>query len=152
MTLRPAGKEHGFMPNTRDAEVVPLVSIIVVTYNALEFVRLSLEGIQARTRLPYELIVVDNASGPETREYLREAKGIRLIQNEENRLWAAGCNQGMRAADPRSSYLLLMNSDIEVLRDDWLEVLLHVMESDPKVAMAGTQHNKVEFGPIYGYI
>ncbi len=133
----------------------PLVSIVVVTYNAPEYTRLCLEGVLTRTRTPFELIVVDNASEPPTREYVASvaAEGrIRLIQNEENRLWAAGCNQGLRITDPRSKYLLLLNSDIEVQRDDWLDVMLTLMESDPSVAIVGPQHHKLPYGPIFGFI
>ena len=130
----------------------PLVSVTVVTYNALDYVRRCLEGILAVRDVPIELTVVDNASGPETQEYLRGLQGIRLIQNEENRLWCAGVNQGMRASDPRSRFLLLLNSDCEFTRPDWLQLLLKVAESGAKVGMVGPRHNKTPFGPIYGWL
>jgi len=131
---------------------VPLVSIVVVTYNALEYVRRCLEGILALRDVPFELTVVDNASDAETRDYLRSLQGIRLILNDENRLWSAGANQGMQASDPRSRYLLLLNSDCEFVRGDWLQILLAVAESDPRVGMVGPRHNKTPYGPIYGWI
>jgi GT2 family glycosyltransferase len=131
----------------------PVVSIIVVTYNALEYTRQCLEGVLTRTRrVPFELIVVDNASEAETRDYLTSVDGIRLFLNDENKLWCAGVNQGMREVDPRSEYILLLNSDIVVQRDDWLEVLIDLMESDPKVGLVGPQHHRVQFGPIYGWV
>jgi len=129
----------------------PLVSIVVVTFNAPDYVRLCLQSILTRTRLPHELIVVDNASEGPTRRLLAETTGIRLLQNEENRLWCAASNQGLQAADPRSRLLLLMNSDVEVLRDDWLEVLLTLLASRPDVGLVGPRHNRVSYGPIYGY-
>ena len=50
-------------------EIAPLVSIVVVTYNAPEYTRLCLEGVLTRTRTPFELIVVDNLpSNPFTYE------------------------------------------------------------------------------------
>jgi glycosyltransferase involved in cell wall biosynthesis len=130
----------------------PVVSIVIVTYNALHHVRECLEGIRARTHLPLEVVVVDNASEANTRDYLRACAGLRLILNDENRLWAAGCNQGMRAADPRSRYLLLLNSDVAILRDDWLEVMIALMESTPRVAVVGPVHRHSPVGPLFGFI
>lgn len=130
----------------------PLVSVVVVTFNALEYVRRCLEGVLSVRDTPIELIVVDNASEADTREYLQGLAGIRLIQNEENRLWCAGANQGMRAADPRSRHLLLLNSDCEFVRPDWLQILLKVMESGPRVGMVGPRHNKIPLAPTYGWI
>lgn len=130
----------------------PLVSIVVVTFNALEYVRKCVESVLARTHVPFEFIVVDNASEAETREYLKSVQGIRLVLNERNKLWCAGCNDGIRISDPRSKYVLLLNSDVEAMRDDWIEVLVTVIESDPRVAIAGPQHIKVKCGPLFGYI
>jgi GT2 family glycosyltransferase len=130
----------------------PLVSIVVVTYNAADYVRRCLESVRSRTRVPCELIVVDNASERDTREYLESLDGIHLILNEENRLWCAGCNQGMRASDPRSSYVLLLNSDIEVLREDWLEVMVSLIESDPRIGIVGPHRIPMRYGPLYGHI
>src|SRR5215831_1783221 len=98
----------------------PLVSIVTVTFNAPDYVRRCLDSIEARTSKPYELIVVDNASDAPTRALLAEraaAGGIRLLQNEDNPLWAKACNQGLALAEPRSRYVLLLNPDCEALAD-----------------------------------
>jgi GT2 family glycosyltransferase len=128
----------------------PLVSIVVVTYNARAYVKRCLDSIRALTRTPYELIVVDNASREETRDYLRGETGFNLILNQENLFWCRGCNQGMEAADPRAPYLLLLNPDVEVVRADWLEILVRVMESEARVGMVGTHHRYSGIGPVWG--
>jgi GT2 family glycosyltransferase len=129
----------------------PLVSIIIVTYNALGCVRDCLDGIRrSRTLVPHEVVVVDNASREETREYLRTVSWIRLIQNEENVLWSPACNQGMLESHPGSRFLLLLNSDIEILRHDWLETLVAVMESERNVGIVGPHHIRRTAGPVYG--
>lgn len=130
----------------------PLVSIVVVTYNAPEYVRGCVESIRARTPTPHELILVDNASEAPTRDYLRSLSGARLILNDENRLWCAGCNQGLRAADPRSRYFLLLNSDTEVECDDWLAVMVALMERHPRVGLVGPEHHRMRAGPLYGWL
>lgn len=130
----------------------PVVSIIIVTYNALEYVRRCLETLRTTRGTPHEILVIDNASRPEVREFLKTQPGIRLILNEENTLWCAACNQGMREAHPESRYFLLLNPDIEVQRPDWLDILVRTMESDPSVGMVGTYHQYRDAGPIYGWI
>jgi GT2 family glycosyltransferase len=130
----------------------PLVSIVIVTYNAPHHVRQCLADIRARTSVPFEVVVVDNASEAETRDLLRAEPGIRLILNDDNRLWSAGCNQGIAAAHPAARYVLLLNSDIEILRDDWLRVMVDLMESDARVGLVGPVHRAVELGPVYGFI
>ncbi len=138
-------------PGLAPVPEAPLVSILIVTFNAPEAVRDCLEGIRQRTPSPsYEVVVVDNASRAETFDYLRSVPWIRLIRNEENRLWSPACNQAMLAAHPGSRYLLLLNSDIVILRDDWLETLVTVIESAPNVGIVGPHHHRRAVGPVHG--
>jgi len=133
----------------------PLVSIVAVTFNAPDYVRTFLDSVKKRTRAPYELIVVDNASEAPTRGLLaaRAAAGeIRLVQNEDNPLWAKGCNQGLALCDPRSRHVLLVNPDCEVLADDWIERLAAVLDADPKVGVTGIALNFKRIGPVYGCV
>lgn len=135
--------------------MAPLVSIVAVTYEAADYVRRFLDSVERHTREPYELVVVDNASGAPTRAVVAEraaAGTIRLIQNEDNRLWAAGCNQGLAACDPGSRYVLLLNPDCEVLADDWIARLAAVLEDDAKVAVTGIALNWKRIGPVYGCV
>jgi GT2 family glycosyltransferase len=133
----------------------PLVSIVVVTFNAPDYVRRLLDSIALRTREPHELIVVDNASDAPTRGLLAEraaAGSLRLVQNDENVLWAKACNQGLAACDSRSRYLLLLNPDCEVLAEDWIARLAAVLEDDPKVAVTGIALNWKRIGPTFGCV
>jgi len=132
----------------------PLVSIIIVTYNAPEYVKRCLDDVRTSTQgVPYEVVVVDNASEAPTRELLQSRSDIRLILNDTNKLWCAGCNDGIRAANPSSKYILLLNSDVEIQRPDWLQVLITVMESDPRAVMAGPEQHRLRFSaPVFGWI
>ena len=129
-----------------------LVSIAIVTYNATEYARRCLESIHRLTRTPHEVLVVDNASKPDTREYLETVQGIRLTLNDENRLWCPALNQAFRMASASSRYFMLLNPDIEIVRSDWLERLITIIESHPRIGITGTQHNYRPIGPTFGAI
>ncbi len=133
----------------------PLLSIVTVTWNAAPYVRRFYDSIARHTSEPYELIVVDNDSGEETRTLNAEraaAGEARLIQNTENRLWAPASVQGLREIDPRSRYVLLINPDCEILRDDWVTRLAAVIAADPRVGVTGIALNWKRIGPVLGCV
>jgi GT2 family glycosyltransferase len=133
----------------------PLVSIVTVTWNAPEWAGRLYASLAEHTPEPYELIVVDNDSEAPTRELNRaeEAAGrLTLIQNDDNRLWAHGCNQGLERVDPRSRYVLLLNPDCEAVAGDWVQRLVAVLDRDPRVAVTGTSLNWKRIGPVFGCV
>jgi len=133
----------------------PLLSIVTVTWNAPEWVARLYASLAARTAEPYELIVVDNASDAPTRAVNAgeaAAGRARLVQNEENVLWAPACNQGLERVDRRSRYVLLLNPDCEILSDDWVRRLASVLDRDPRVAVTGTALNWKRIGPVFGCV
>ena len=130
----------------------PVVSIAIVTYNAVDYVRRCLESLRRMTKLPHEVLVVDNASRPETRAYLATVPWISLTLNDDNRLWCPALNQALRQADAAARYFMLLNPDVEILRNDWMERLVGAIESHPRVGITGTQHNYRPLGPVFGAI
>lgn len=99
------------------------VSIIVLTHNQLEYTQACFDSIFT-TADNFELIVIDNASSDETPEYLRglesEHRNVRVVNNETNVGFAAGCNQGARMS--RYETICLLNNDT-VAQPGWLDAL-----------------------------
>ena len=130
-------------------------SIVIVTYNALDYIKKCLDSVFKFTNPLHEIIIVDNCSDTSTREYLKKItekhSQINLILNKENRLWSPGNNDGIKAAASDSEYILLLNSDTEVLREDWI-LQLQKPFADHKVAVTGIQHNFLPIAPMYGAI
>lgn len=134
---------------------LPLTSIIILTFNQLEYTKKCIESIFKNTREPFELIVVDNGSTDGTVEYLETEVGsqrsenrgqkaeVRIIKNKENLGFAAGNNQGMAAA--KGDYILLMNNDI-VVTPGCLERMILCAGRDPKIGIVGPMSNYVS-GP-----
>src|SRR4051812_3715037 len=99
-----------------NSESSPLVSILVVNWNTRALLSACLESIRATVHeLPYEIVVVDNASADGSAEWLRATQGdITLIENTENVGFARANNQALACC--RGPFALLLNSDAR-LRD-----------------------------------
>jgi len=91
------------------------VSVVIVSWNACDVLRGCLHSILEETHdVSFEIIVVDNASRDGSAEMVRnEYPVIKLIENPENRGFAAANNQGIRVASGR--YILLLNPDTIIL-------------------------------------
>lgn len=123
---------------SRDLSTKPMVSIVVLTFNALSFTRQCVQSIEENTRYPHEIIFVDNASADGTVEYLKtivaKKPHYHLILNDENKGFSAGNNQGMAQAE--GDYILLLNNDV-LVSDGWLERLVACGEVDASIGLVG---------------
>lgn len=115
----------------------PKVSIIIVTWNALDFIKQCFASIKKYTD-DYELIVVDNGSQPDTVNWLKKQVGIITIFNFENRGFAAGNNQAIKIAKGR--YVLLLNSDTVVTKG-WLPRLIKSIDENDRIGIVGPYSN-----------
>ena len=121
--------------------VFPLVSIVVVTHNSVEFVRPCLDSIAAETSYPnYEVIVVDNASTDGTQDVIRTRLAssaacnsrVRVQELPANIGFAAANNSGAQAAG--GDYLVLLNSDT-IVTSGWLQRLLRHLQRNSGVGL-----------------
>ncbi|MDE0478862.1 MAG: glycosyltransferase [Gammaproteobacteria bacterium] len=105
----------------------PVLSVLLVFYNQAHLSLLCLRTLLENADVPFELIVVDNASGDRTGDLLARLENARLIRNPENLGFVKAVNQGAELAI--GEYLLLLNNDafiepgapgaaIDVLRQD----------------------------------
>lgn len=73
------------------------VSVAIATYNGEKYLREQLESLYSQTRVPDEIVVVDDRSIDRTKDILEEyhqKKGLRFIINEQN----LGVNQNFEKA------------------------------------------------------
>ncbi len=98
-----------------------LVSIIIPVFNHCQYTIRCLKAVIENTSLPFEVIVVDDASEDETSLFLKDIRGITVITNISNCGFVKACNCGAAAAS--GDYLLFLNNDTEVTAG-WLEVML----------------------------
>ncbi|HLM85017.1 MAG TPA: glycosyltransferase [Solirubrobacteraceae bacterium] len=84
-----------------------------------------------------QIIVADDASGPEHVAALRAIPGIEVVAGEENGGFAANVNRGLRAADPTRDVVVL-NSDTEAL-SGWLACLQYASRQDEDIGIVGAR-------------
>src|SRR5205085_12405296 len=85
-----------------DEPPTPLVSIIIVTWNGRHHLDLCLSSVSVLAGVEFETILVDNASGDGTVDYVRERyPWVRLVRLDTNRGFAGGNNAGTRVARGR---------------------------------------------------
>ena len=88
----------------------PLVSVIVLNYNAGELLLNCIESVKKSTYKNLEIIVVDNISTDKSQEACKEKyPNIKLIQNDENFGYCEGNNIGIRKA--RGDFIMILNPD-----------------------------------------
>jgi GT2 family glycosyltransferase len=115
---------------------MPLVSVIIVSWNAKTFLLKCLETLSSKAcRYEMEIVVVDNASSDGSADAVEQTfPGVLLLRNTSNTGFAKANNYGIQASS--GEYLCLINSDVEV-REDCLTRLIDFLEAHPKVGMAG---------------
>lgn len=87
------------------------ISIITAVHNGLPINRLFLDYIRRYTSLPYELIIIDNASSDGSGDYFARNKAI-VISNSQNYSYPHAQNQGIHIAS--GEYLCFLNNDLLV--------------------------------------
>ncbi len=128
-----------------DALKRPRVSVVVVTYNNLEYTRACLSSLELYSDYAnMEVIVVDNASSDDTPAYLEEWRlggaDRQVILNTDNRGFAAANNQGLELAD--GEYLVMLNNDAYVT-PGWIATLVSHMRRNPVLGMLGPVTNNI---------
>ncbi|MCD6291347.1 MAG: glycosyltransferase family 2 protein [Anaerolineae bacterium] len=129
-------------------DACPDLSIIILNWNARDYLRACLKSIEAHhDDLNIEIWVVDNASSDGSVEMVRdEFPGVHLIVNQENRGFAAGNNQALLRA--RGRYLMLLNPDTEVTPGA-LRLLVRFLEEYPEVGVVGPRLTSL-WGKVQG--
>ena len=107
--------------------VLPLVSLIIPTRNALELVKQCVESILSKTSYAnYEILLIDNGSDdPAALAYfseLNQHKRIRVIRDDSEFNYAALNNRAVKLAN--GELIGLVNNDIEVIAPGWLDEMV----------------------------
>ncbi|MBU7317608.1 glycosyltransferase [Paenibacillus oleatilyticus] len=118
-------------------------SIVIATYNKLEYTQLCIESIREFTsQHEYEIIVVDNHSTDDTAAWLSSQSDITVIFNKENLGFPKACNQGIEIST--GDNILLLNNDT-IVTQNWLTNMLACLYSSEEVGAVGTVTNHCSY-------
>jgi GT2 family glycosyltransferase len=106
------------------------VCVAIVTYNSGRYIRRCLDAALAQEGVPFEIVVVDNASTDDTSAVLRTfRRRIRTIHCSRNLGFAAAQNLAISAT--AAEWVLTLNPDV-LLRPGFLRALVDAGAADPQ--------------------
>lgn len=106
------------------------VALVILNYNGSSFLNQFLPQLISNSP-EAEIIVADNCSTDNSLDILKKYESVRTISLPENYGYAGGYNEALK--EVKSTYFLLVNSDIEVT-SGWISPLLNFLETHPDYA------------------
>jgi GT2 family glycosyltransferase/SAM-dependent methyltransferase len=117
-------------------DALPTVSIVIPVHGKWAVTAQCLRSFAAHPpTVPYELVVVDDASPDDSRARLGDVPGLRVVALDVNRGFIGAVNAGLEAC--RGEYVVLLNNDTEIT-EGWLEALLETVR-EPGVGLVGSK-------------
>jgi glycosyltransferase involved in cell wall biosynthesis len=120
-----------------NADMQPLVSVVIPTYNHAHFLGCALQSVLDQTYRKWEAIVIDNHSQDNTDEVVQsfQDQRITLLKVRNNGVIAASRNMGIRAA--QGDWIAFLDSD-----DFWypgkLEIAINGIKENPSIDVCST--------------
>ncbi len=139
------GRPTGALPEAQDEPETgpiavprsddPLVSVVIPVHGKWSYTRQCLRFLGGhQVSVPFEVIVVDDASPDETAAMLARCPGVRVVTAERNLGFIGACNLGAEHA--RGEHVFFLNNDTQVT-ESWLDILMSTMESSARIGMVG---------------
>lgn len=118
----------------------PKVSIVIPTKDKVEYLKRAIESIEEHTKYSnYEIVVVDNRSEEEdTKRYFEEIKKREVKVLEYDMPFHFGKLYNWASKQIDGEYMLILNNDVRVLNDYWLESMLEWCQL-PEVGSVGAK-------------
>lgn len=125
------------------------VAIVICVHDALDDVKRCLGSVLKYSSRPFRVIVVDDGSGDETRDFLidfeKTNNSISLLRNDQATGYTLAANKGLRAAG--EDYVVLLNSDT-VVSVDWLDRMIQCAESSYAIGIVGPLSNTASWQSV----
>lgn len=113
-----------------------------VTHERLHLTQIALESYFDTVSVPYDYVIVDNASTDGTQEWLRSNHGSNILLLTENLYPGRACNIGWSYAPPDATHLQRADNDMRFL-PGWCEVMKDAFNGK-RVGQVGLRTNEEE--------
>lgn len=135
----------------------PLVSILIVNFNGLRFLKTCFDSLRKCSYPNLEIIFIDNCSSDGSVEFMRQNyPEVKVVENAENFMFARGNNEGIKIA--KGEYICLLNNDVEV-EPGFIEPIVEAFETHPTIGACQSKllemHNRSQLeytGACGGFI
>jgi GT2 family glycosyltransferase len=115
---------------------MPLLSVIIVNYNAGDRLARAVEALRAQTMRDFEVLILDNASTDGSLDLVKaEGLDLRILPQAENLGFAAGNNIAVKEAT--GQWLAFLNPDAYA-EPNWLEEITSAIARYPGVEAFGS--------------
>jgi GT2 family glycosyltransferase len=128
------------------------ITVIITTWNSLEFLKLCLDKLYQYTDHPFRIIISDNGSTDGTQGFVSTQMGlhgnqIQYIRSEINK----GTIDALVRAEPfiKSKYVVILDSDSIVSRN-WLSPIIKIVTDDRRIKIVGPMKQGTQYKYPYG--
>jgi glycosyltransferase involved in cell wall biosynthesis len=130
------------------------LSVVIPVYNEIRTLAKVIERVRA-TRLPLEIVIVDDGSRDGSREYLTELRDSRDEQNRDLKIILHERNQGKGGAlktgflECTGDVVIIQDADLEYDPQDYRSLLQPIVEGQADVVF-GSRFSHID-GPVHHY-
>ena len=133
----------------------PLISIVMLNYNGLKYLKRTIPPILKLDYPNYEFIIIDNGSTDGSIEFIKNFKEIKLIKSPKLREKNFACNYAIDRA--KGEFIFLMDNDALITQKDLLKDLIIFYKNNNNVGVIGLSYNdegnksSKSYGSYLGY-
>ncbi len=122
--------------------------VVIAVWNLKRYTQNCIESIIRNTGYPYRLIVIDNGSERQTKDYLESLKNdsrlkghdYTLIRNEKNLGATKALNQGLEVS--KGDYAMILNNDT-IMTKGWLTEMVKIAEFSDEIGIVNPNSNNL---------
>lgn len=126
------------MINSRKENRLPLVSVIIPSFNGAEFIKETIDSVLNQSFQNFEMIITDDASTDHTKEIIRDYRTdsrISFFQNNERLGIGGNWNHGIEKS--HGKYIKILCQD-DIIKPHYLEKVVEILENDSSISLVTT--------------